>query len=314
MKKVVITGGLGFIGSHIAEECVRQNFQVKIIDNLSTGSFENISVIKDSVDFVEGDIRDLDFLEKEFKGADFVIHQAALVSVPESIEFPILSDEINSKGTLNVLESARRNNIKRVVYASSSAVYGNPEKLPVEEGDKCLPLSPYALQKKNSEDYAKLYGELYGIESVGLRYFNVFGPRQRAESSYAGVIPLFIKALIENKDPRIYGDGSSTRDFVFVKDVARANILACEASIQIPANIVNVGSGQGISIKDLFSCIAENFNKDTQPLYEPARKGDIVDSVAQTAQAKELLNFIAKTSFKEGLKETVEWYRKILTS
>ena len=309
---IVITGGAGFIGSHIAEECVGQGFSVKVIDNLQTGSLDNLANIKDKITFVEGDIRDVDFLEKECVGATYIIHQAALVSVPESIKFPILSDNINSRGTLNVFEAARKNGVKRVVYASSSAVYGNPDKLPIEESDPCVPLSPYALQKKIGEEYAKIYGDLFNVSSVGLRYFNVFGPRQRAESSYAGVIPRFVKAVLLNEPISIYGDGKATRDFVFVKDVARANILACTTPVSEDlANVVNIGTGKVIDIDTLAAQISEFMGGGVKISHESARNGDILHSVADNSKAKRMLDFIPQTNFKQGLIKTVAWYKNL---
>lgn len=309
MKKIIITGGAGFIGSHIAEECVAHGYEVKIIDNLKTGSLDNLYSIKDKITFVRGDIRDLDFLKKEFVGAEFVIHQAALVSVPESIEYPVLSDEINAGGTLNVFEASRVNGIKRVVYASSSAVYGDLVELPIKETSQCKPLSPYALQKKISEDYAKLYAELFGLETVGLRYFNVFGPRQKAESFYSGVIPKFVKALLLGEPFYIYGNGKATRDFVFVKDVALANILACNFSMDKNKNeIINIGSAVGVDINLLTSNLLEIMGKKTLPTYEASRSGDILHSVSDNNKAKKILGFELKTDFLSGLKDAVSWY------
>lgn len=310
-EKIVITGGAGFIGSHIAEECVARGFDVKIIDNLKTGSLENLAKIKSDIVFVEGDILDLSLLEKEFVGAVYVIHQAALVSVPESIKFPLLSDEINAKGTLNVFEAARRTNVKRVVYASSSAVYGNPTTFPISEKSVCDPLSPYAAQKFIAEKYARVYSNLFDISFIGFRYFNVFGPRQRAESSYAGVIPRFVKALISGESVHIFGDGSATRDFVFVKDVASVVVDSCHASLSQKNEVLNIGSGKSISVNDTAALVNKVLNIKSIPCYEAPREGDIAHSLADITKAKELLGFSPRMSFEEGLSETVVWYKDL---
>ena len=303
-KRVIITGGVGFIGSHLAEELAENN-EVVVIDNLSTGKLENIKHLIDNekIIFKKGDIRDLDFLKKEFDGVDYIFHQAAIVSVPFSIEDPVLTNEVNVNGTLNVLIAAKECGVKKVIYASSCAVYGDNPKLPLKEDILPMPLSPYAVTKLAGEYYCQVFTEIYGLPTVSLRYFNVYGPRQDANSDYAAVIPKFIKRVLEDKPPIIYGDGNQTRDFIFVKDVVKANIMAAESNA---TGFFNIASGKQISINELANIILEIMGKDFEPIHQKPRPGDIKHSVADISKANSKLRYQPKYSLMEGLRITIE--------
>ncbi len=307
MAKYIVTGGAGFIGSNIVRELVRRGESVKVIDNLSTGHRENLEDLMDKIEFVKADIGDLEALQKEFKGADYVLHQAALCSVPRSIDNPINSNDANVAGTLNVLTAARDNKIKRVVYASSSSVYGDittPAKIEEERGKI---LSPYALTKLAGEIYCQLFYELYGLETVVLRYFNVFGPSQDPESQYAAVIPLFIKAALNNESPVIFGDGVQSRDFTYVANNVEANILAATRP-GIAGEVFNIACNTSISLNELVAEINHILGKNIKPVFKPRRSGDIKHSKADITKAKTLMGYEPKVSFREGLKKTVRWY------
>lgn len=300
-KKVVITGGAGFIGSHLAEELAENN-EVTVIDNLYTGKLDNIRHLlnEEKIFFKKGDIRDLDFLKDVFQGVDYVFHQAAIVSVPYSIENPVLANEVNVNGTLNVLIAANECNVKKVVYASSCAVYGDNHSLPLKEDMFPMPSSPYAVSKLAGEYYCQIFTQIYNLPTAILRYFNVYGPRQDASSQYAAVIPKFIARIMENKPPVIYGDGKQTRDFIYVKDVVRANIIAVEGNA---TGIFNIASGKQTSINELANLIMEITNKKFSPIYDKPRKGDIKHSVADISKAKKEINFWVEYSLEKGLKE-----------
>jgi len=310
--KYVVTGGAGFIGSHLTQELVDQGEEVTVIDDLSTGNQQRLKNISDKIKFVNGDIRDLEFLKKEFKGVDFVLHQAALISVPESIEKKELYKEVNVTGTGNVLEAARTNKVKRVIFSSSAAVYGDTESLPVKESTELKPLSPYAEFKIKGEQMCAEYYQKHGLKTIVLRYFNVFGPEQDPESEYAVVIPLFIKKVLENKSPIIYGDGDQTRDFIYIRNIVHANMLALKTDNQEAfGNPINIGSGQEISINQLLRLVNKNLGKKIEPEFSPEREGDIRHSCSDISKAKELLGYGNKYSFEQGLKETIEWFKNI---
>jgi nucleoside-diphosphate-sugar epimerase len=308
VKKALITGGAGFIGSHIAEALVQQGCSVTVLDNLTSGHMENLENIKDDITFVRGDIQDERTLGEVAKGCDTVFHQAAVVSVTKTVEEPVSSTAVNDMGTLKVLEAARRNNVKRVILASSSAVYGDDPQLPKIESMTPHPLSPYAVQKLTNEFYAFLYHRLYGLETACLRYFNVYGPRQDPTSPYSGVISIFMTRATSGSAPIIYGNGHQTRDFVFVKDVATANILAA-SSASAPGQVFNVGTSDSIEINSLWYKIAKLANCALEPEYADARPGDIVHSLAGIQKARERLGFQPCMTFDEGLAQTFAWYR-----
>jgi nucleoside-diphosphate-sugar epimerase len=308
-QNALITGGAGFIGSHIAEELVEQGCGVTVLDNLSTGHLENLESIKSGVEFVRGDIQDEQVLAEVVPGCDVVFHEAAVVSVTKTVAEPVSSTAVNDMGTLKVLEAARQNGVQRVVLASSSAVYGDDPRLPKVESMAPQPLSPYAVQKLTNEHYALLYNRLYGLEVVCLRYFNVYGPRQDPSSPYSGVISIFMTRAKNGTAPAIYGDGRQSRDFVYVKDVVQANILAATHSAA-PGQVFNVGTGNSIEINTLWNKIAELAQCSASPEYADARPGDIVHSVAGIQKASEKLGFCPAVSLDQGLAHTFSWYRE----
>lgn len=309
MKNVLITGGAGFIGSHIAGALVARGCHVSVIDNLSTGKLRNLDALKDHIHFIQGDIRDAAILSRAIKGCDVVFHQAAVVSVTQTVAEPVSSTDVNDMGTLKVLDAARQNNVKRVILASSSAVYGDDPRTPKVETMAPKPLSPYAVQKLTNEYYAHLYHQLYGIETVCLRYFNVYGPRQDPSSPYSGVISIFMDKTVGRSVPTIYGNGEQTRDFVFVEDVVQANMLAATRA-DTPGQVFNVGTGVTISIKDLWYAIAGLNRYEADPLYEKARPADIVHSLSSIQKASERMGYRPSVPLNDGLARTFGWYRK----
>lgn len=300
-KKIVVTGGLGFIGSHLVEKFVDNN-DVVIVDNQSTGTIENIKELDISrIDTTFGSINDLN-LEEIFEGTDYVFHLAAVTSVPQSVEDPVKSNEVNITGTLKVLEAARKTDVKKVVFSSSSAVYGETEVLPISEEVPINPLSPYAVSKATAELYCNVYSEIYDLPTTCLRYFNVFGPKQDPNSQYAAVIPIFINKLLKNERPTIYGDGEQTRDFVSVERVVEANELAAKSG---ETGVFNIGLGKSTSINQLFELVKESVKKDIEPVYEPARSGEIKHSVADVSKAK-AIGFKPEADYQEDLIKTID--------
>lgn len=308
VKRALVTGGAGFIGSHLAEALVSGGIDVSVLDNLSTGSPTNLTSIKDRITFYEGDIRDRGLLEKAAENTDVIFHFAAMASVTQSVEDPVESAMINDIGTLYVLEAARKNHAKRVVLSSSCAVYGDDPQLPKVETMAPNPLSPYALQKLTGEGYAKLYHDLFQLDAVCLRYFNVYGPRQDPSSPYSGVISLFMNGVVSKEPPVIYGDGQQYRDFVFVKDVVAANLLASEAD-DVGGKIFNVGTGSFVRIGELWEKICRLSGSDIAPRYVPPRPGDIVESVGSIDRIQSEMGFTPEFTFEEGLELTFDWYR-----
>lgn len=306
----LVTGGAGFIGSSLCEAILDLGFHVRCLDDLSTGKMENLFEIEKhkNFTFIEGDIRDLDTCMMACKGVDYVFHQAAWGSVPKSIKMPLLYEEINVKGTLNMLESARRNKVKKFVYASSSSVYGDEPTLPKIEGKEGQLLSPYALTKKINEEYARLYTTIYGLDTIGLRYFNVFGEKQNPEGAYAAVIPKFIKSLLSDEAPLINGDGKQSRDFTYVKNVIEANLKAALAPEKASGHAYNIAYGEQLRLIDIYDKICKLLGKDITPIYGPDRLGDVKHSLADISKAKKLLTYNPKYSFIEGLKLAIEWY------
>jgi len=306
-KKALVTGGAGFIGSHLVDALVAADRDVVVIDNLSTGHLSNLRHIEDRITFYEGDIRNQDILIKASKGCDIIFHQAAVVSVPQTVDNPLESAMVNDIGTLFVLEVARKNNIKRVVLASSCAIYGDDPEMPKHEEMRPKPQSPYAVQKLTGEFYARLYFELYGLETVCLRYFNVYGPRQDPSSPYSGVISIFMTKASFKKTPLIYGDGNQYRDFIFVKDVVKANLLAANGA-EAKGKTFNIGTGRYIRVNELWEKISHLACHDIKPKYEQNRHGDIRESVANIDHAEKILGFEPEYSFETGLRETFEYY------
>ena len=318
-RTVLVTGGAGFIGSHLVENLLERGVQVRVLDNLSTGKRENLedlgtgcwSANKD-FELIEGDIRDQETVKKAAAGVDAIFHEAALGSVPRSVEDPATTQHVNADGTLNVMIAAKHNGVGRVVYASSSSVYGDSEALPKREGEEGLPLSPYALTKQVNESYARLFHDLYGLETVGLRYFNVYGPRQDPSSQYAAAIPLFIARLLAHKPPTIYGSGEQSRDFTFVSDVVEANLCALDAPVSALGAAYNIGRGDRVTILELIKTLQDLLHTDIVPVHDPPRAGDVMHSSAECSRAKAMLGFSAKHGLREGLEQSITWYRNNL--
>lgn len=308
-KKIVITGGAGFIGSNLARFFTNTKNQVIVIDDLSTGRLENIQDISDEKNFrfMEGSITDLDFLHNIFKNVKYVFHQAALPSVPRSIKDPLTTNRVNINGTLNVLVAAKDTRVRKVIYASSSSVYGDTPTLPKKESMIPKPLSPYAVSKITSEYYCQIFTDIFHLPTVALRYFNVYGPRQDPSSEYAAVIPKFIKNVLDNTPPVVYGDGEQTRDFTFIDDVIQANVLAAESKA---TGVFNTAGGKRISINELAKTVMQLCDKKMDIVYEDARTGDIIHSLADNSKAKNTFGYIPKYDIKKGLKETIPWYQK----
>ena len=313
--KILVTGGAGFIGSNLVLRLMNDEHitGVKVLDNLETGRFANISAFQknDKFEFIEGDIRNYSICLSATKGCDIVSHQAALGSVPRSVKDPITTHEVNATGTLNIFNAARENKIKRIVYAASSSTYGDHPGLPKVEEKIGSPISPYGVTKLVNELYAKVFAELYNMEFVGLRYFNVYGPQQNPAGPYAAVIPLFIKALLDESSPVINGAGDSSRDFTFVEDVVQANLLALFTDNPNALNqVYNIAKGEQTTLNELFDRLKEISGKNIKPIHGPERNGDIKHSLADISKAKRLLGYDPATSPAEGLKKTFDWYKK----
>ena len=312
MSTYVVTGGAGFIGSHIAEALLQQNHTVRIVDNFSTGRAENIASFRRDVEVFTIDIADGSGLAEAFRSADYVIHEAAIPSVPKSMLDPVTSNRANVDGTLNVLVAARDAGVKRLVYASSSSLYGDSPTLPKHELMSPNPLSPYGAQKLFAEIYCQVFWKAYKFETVALRYFNVFGPRQDPTSQYSGVLAKFIPAVLQNRQPTIYGDGSQSRDFTFVANVVEANLLACTIP-GIAGEAFNAACGDRITVNSMLEQINKLTGKQIEAIYAPVRSGDILHSQADVTKARTMMGYQAKTTFAEGLRRTVDWYRTSLS-
>jgi len=308
MAVYVVTGGGGFIGSHIVEELLRRKQTVRVIDNFSTGRRENIKAFEGNIELVEQDIASTPDLARHLRGADYVIHQAAIPSVPKSIIQPVPSHHANVTGTFNLLLAARDAGVKRVVYASSSSLYGDSITLPKHEGMMPNPLSPYGAQKLFGEMYCQVFTRTYGLETASLRYFNVFGPRQDPSSQYSGVLSLFITAVLRGQQPTIYGDGLQSRDFTYVKNVVDANLLACTAP-GIAGEAFNVACGDRITVNSTLQLINKIAGSDINPIYADPRPGDIKHSQADIRKAQSKLGYNPEVNFEEGLRRTIDWYR-----
>ncbi|MBT2736718.1 SDR family oxidoreductase [Bacillus sp. ISL-7] len=313
-SKFLVTGSAGFIGSNLVEVILNLGYQVRGLDNFSTGKKENVEefINNPNYEFIEGDIREHETCMKACEGVDYVLHQAAWGSVPRSIEMPLLYEEINIKGTLNMMEAARKNGVKKFVYASSSSVYGDEPNLPKKEGKEGNLLSPYALTKKVDEEYGKLYTKLYGLDTYGLRYFNVFGRRQDPNGAYAAVIPKFIKQLLDDESPTINGDGKQSRDFTYIENVIEANLKACNADSEAAGEAYNIAYGGREFLIDIYTHLLNALGKDLQPVFGPERKGDIKHSNADISKAKEMLGYDPEWSFEQGIEAAIEWYKENL--
>ncbi len=307
-KKALVTGGAGFIGSHIVDALIGKGCDVIVIDNLSTGHMSNLEHTKGKMSFCQGDIRDIDFIMKKAEGCDVIFHQAAVVSVPLTVEKPVDSAMVNEIGTIHVLEAARKNHVKKVVLASSCAVYGDDPEIPKNEEMVARPQTPYAAQKYSNEQYARIYNQLYGMNTACLRYFNVYGPRQDPSSPYSGVISIFMTRAAKGESPLIYGDGRQFRDFVFVKDVVHANLLAAGLE-KSDKNVFNIGTGSYIRINKLWDMVCRLSGASIEAEYAPPRAGDILESVANIDNAKKILGFEPEYAFEKGIEKTFEWYR-----
>jgi UDP-N-acetylglucosamine/UDP-N-acetylgalactosamine 4-epimerase len=310
----LITGVAGFIGSNLLEAILKLGYKVRGLDNYSTGKKENLEEFMDNplFEFIEGDICDFDACKRACESVDYVLHQAAWGSVPRSIEMPLFYEEVNIKGTLNMMEAAREQGVKKFVYASSSSVYGDEPNLPKKEGREGNLLSPYALTKKVNEEYGKLYTKLYGLDTYGLRYFNVFGRRQNPNGAYAAVIPKFLKQLINNEQPTINGDGKQSRDFTYIENVIEANLKACIAPSEAAGQAYNIAYGGREYLIDIYFELLKALEKDINPIFGPDRTGDIKHSNADISNAKHMLGYNPDWSFNKGIVAAIQWYKNNL--
>lgn len=309
MARYLITGVAGFIGSTLARELVDQGHQVRGIDNLSTGTLDNIAEIRGSIEFEKADLQDSVAMRAACDGVDFILHQAALASVPRSVKDPLTSHESNINGTLTLLLAAREAKVKRIVYAASSSAYGDQPTQPKQEDMQPMPLSPYAVQKLTCEYYIQAFYRAYGLEGICLRYFNIFGPRQAADSPYSGVIAQFAYRMLAGETPTIFGDGLTSRDFNYVENAVSANLLACKApSTVATGRVFNIGTGKAHTLNEVYATIAERLGFAAAPKYGPERVGDIKHSLASIDRARKELGYEPKVHFYEGLKKTVDWY------
>jgi len=303
----LVTGGAGFIGSNIARKLLERGEQVRLLDDFSTGKRENLRDLE-GAEIIEGSLLDQACLQKALEGVAYILHQAAISSVPRSVKDPLSTNEANVTGTLNLLESAKQAKVKRFVNASSCAVYGNTEDLPVTERAGIDPLSPYAVSKYTGELYAKVFAHVYGLPTISLRYFNIFGPYQDPASEYAAVIPRFILRMLEGKEPVIYGDGEQSRDFTYIDNAVEANLLACTSNQVGSGEVINVACGENYSLNRLVELLNKIMGTKYKPVYSDPRPGDVRHSLADITKAQDLLGYKSKVSFKEGLKRTVEWF------
>lgn len=310
----LVTGGAGFIGSNICASLLSEGYMVRCLDSLVNGKMENIIEFMNhpNFTFIEGDIRDYTTCITACDGIDYVLHQAALGSVPRSVKYPLMYEEVNVLGTLNVMEAARQKAVKRLVYASSSSVYGDALELPKLEGSEGNVLSPYALTKKTNEEYGRLYAKLYGLETVGLRYFNVFGQKQDPNGDYAAVIPKFIKLLLNDERPTINGNGLQSRDFTYIENVVEANIKACSSPKEVAGEVFNIACGERKTLLEVYEKLSTILGKSIEPVFASERVGDIKHSHADISKAKKLIGYNPRWSFEEGIEEAIQWYRENL--
>lgn len=308
MAKYLVTGGAGFIGSNIVDALLHRGEYVRVLDNFSTGKPQNLVGLDGKIEFIEGDIRDLDRVREAVKGMDYVLHQAALPSIPRSISDPITTNEVNLTGTLNVLVASRDAKVKRVIYAASSSAYGDNPTLPKREDMPVRPISPYGISKYAGEQYCQIFTEIYVLETVCLRYFNIFGPKQDPHSPYSGVISIFIKAYLCGVPPKIYGDGEQSRDFTFVANAVRANLLACDAE-GAAGQVFNIACGQRTTINELARLIRELLESDIEPVHVAQRPGEILHSLADISKAQTVLGYEPKVDLTVGLMKTIDWFQ-----
>jgi nucleoside-diphosphate-sugar epimerase len=308
--KVLVTGGGGFIGSHVTERLLAEGYDVRVLDNFSTGRRENILDVADHIELVEGDIQSYERAHTAVRGCDTVVHQAALPSVPRSVQDPLTSNASNVIGTLNVLLAARDSGVTRVIYASSSSVYGTNETLPKSESLQTAPISPYAVAKLAGEGYCRSFWEVYGLEAVALRYFNVFGPRQDPLSQYAAVIPSFINAFLSDREPVVYGDGSQTRDFTYVGNVVDGTLLALQSQ-DVAGKVFNIACGEQVSVNRLIDELRKITGKDIEPRYEPSRPGEVVHSHADVSRAVSELGYRPTIGLEKGLRITAAYFERL---
>ncbi|MBU1061166.1 MAG: SDR family oxidoreductase [Candidatus Omnitrophica bacterium] len=306
--KYLVTGGAGFIGSHIVDALVKNGDTVSVIDDFSSGVRKNLEQVINKIELIEGDIRDKELVSKIMRGVDYVLHQAALRSVPKSLSNPELYNDVNINGTLNILTAAKDAKVKRVIFASSSSIYGETDKLPEKEDFYPLLISPYALTKLAGEYYCRIFSEIYGLETVCLRYFNVFGPRQSLENEYAVVIPKFVTCMLKDESPPIHGDGKQTRDFTYVENVVQANIKSATTP-NIKCEVFNIACGKAYSVLDIVKYINKILQKDIKPKFTPQRPGDVKDTLADISRAIQLIEFEPKVDFEQGLCKTIEYFK-----
>ncbi len=307
---ILVTGGAGFIGSHLVEELVKRGETVRVLDNLATGNLENLDAVKNKIDFVQGDIADENVTQRAARDMDIIFHQAALPSVPRSIKNPRASHDANLTGTLNILIAARDNNVKRIVLASSSSVYGNSPTLPKVERMEPAPLSPYAVTKLACEQYARVFANLYGLSTICLRYFNVFGPRQDPTSQYSGALAKFVQCALHHEPFPVYGDGEQSRDFTYIENVVNANVRAAYSEFDGGA-VVNVAGGARTTLNQIIALLNELTHQNLPTQFSSARAGDVLHSHADISRARELLGYAPTVDVREGLKRTLEWYGKM---
>jgi nucleoside-diphosphate-sugar epimerase len=311
MAKYLVTGGAGFIGSHIVERLVNDGQSVRVLDNFSSGKRANLAPFASRIEIVEGDLRNPEDCGRACAGIEVIFHEAAVPSVPKSVADPVTSHQANVDGTFNILMAARDAKCRRVIYAASSSAYGDAVELPKRETARPEPLSPYAVNKLVGEYYLRVFACCYGLETISLRYFNVFGPRQDPKSQYAAAIPAFVTAILRNEPPTIYGDGEQTRDFTYIDNVVHANLLAAKAP-RVSGEVINVACGERVSVNQIIAQINTLLGKNVAPKYVPERPGDVKHSLADIAKARELIGFEPVVSFAAGLQRAIEWYRNNL--
>jgi nucleoside-diphosphate-sugar epimerase len=309
MAKYLVTGGAGFIGSNIVKRLLSEGHVVRVVDNFSTGKKKNIAPFLDKIDLLDGDFTDLDVARSAVKGMDYLIHTGAIPSVPRSVDDPIKTNNSNITGTLNLLIASRDEKVKRFVYSASSSAYGDSKVMPKEETMPTAPKSPYAIQKLVGEMYCQNFYKIYGLETVCLRYFNVFGPNQDPESVYSAVIPMFIKKILKGETPVINGDGTTSRDFTYVDNNVDANLRACVAGSECAGEVINIACGYEVSLNELVQKINTELGTDVKPEYKDERVGDVKHSLAEISRAEKLLGYKPLVSFEEGLKKTIEFYK-----